>query len=103
MTMNSVVAGMAWRRRRRREVQFGASYLQDDLLVASCVVQICQEEEEKPRWGGGGSVPGRQIVPHDRFTGHHRLYADYFCDDPVYRDDVFRGRLFFNFHSSIVL
>jgi hypothetical protein len=101
MTMNSIVAGMAWRRRRRREVQFGASYLQDDLLVASCVVQICQEEEEKPRWGG--SVPGRQIVPHDRFTGHHRLYADYFCDDPVYGDDVFRRRLFFNFHSSIVL
>jgi hypothetical protein len=25
--------------------------LQDDLLVASCVIQICQEEEEKPHWG----------------------------------------------------
>jgi hypothetical protein len=43
----------------------------------------------------GGLVPGRQIVPHDRFTGHHRLYIDYFCDDHIYRDGVFHQQLFF--------
>lgn len=65
----------------------------DDLLAASTIVQLCKEEEEEPRWGG--SVPGRQMVPRDRFTGHQRLHADYFCDDPVYKEDVFRRRLVF--------
>jgi hypothetical protein len=38
-------------------------------------------------------VPGRQIVPRDRFSGHHRLHADYFSDNPIFRDDLFRRRL----------
>jgi hypothetical protein len=61
--------------------------MQDELLAA--VVQICHEEEE-PRWGGGGLVLGRQIIRQDRFNGHHRLHADYFADDPVFGDDLFR-------------
>jgi hypothetical protein len=38
-------------------------------------------------------VSGRQIVPHDRFSGHHRLHVDYFNDNPIFEDDLFRRRL----------
>jgi hypothetical protein len=35
-------------------------------------------------------VPGREIVPRDRFTGHHRLHAYYFYENPIFSDDLFR-------------
>jgi hypothetical protein len=37
----------------------------------------------------------RQIVPRDRFTGHHRLHADYFYENPIFGDDLFRRRFIF--------
>jgi hypothetical protein len=73
--------------------------LQDNLVAATTNVQISQEEEE-PHWGG--SVPGRQIVPQDRFSGHHRLNADYFYENPVFWDDLFRRRVIF-IHLCIVI
>jgi hypothetical protein len=38
-------------------------------------------------------VTGRQIVPRDRFSGYHRLHVDYFSDNPIFVDDLFRRRL----------
>jgi hypothetical protein len=35
-------------------------------------------------------VLGRQIVPRNRFGGYRLLYVDYFVDEPVFNDDVFR-------------
>jgi hypothetical protein len=68
--------------------------LQDNLVAATTIVQISQEEEE-PHWGG--LLPSRQIVPRDRFSGHHRLEAEYFCENAVFGDDLFR-RLFVLVH-----
>jgi hypothetical protein len=41
----------------------------------------------EPHWGG--SVPGRQIVPRDRISGHYRLKANYFYENPVFGNDLF--------------
>jgi hypothetical protein len=38
-------------------------------------------------------MPGRQIVPRDRFNGYHRLHADYFSDNPIFGDDLFHIQL----------
>jgi hypothetical protein len=62
----------------------------DEIVAATVIVQLLQEEEElQPR---RGSVFGRQVVPRDRLSGHFRLMADYFVPNPVYDDDFFRRR-----------
>jgi hypothetical protein len=82
---------MAWRKRRR---ELMARYTDDDLAMAVTIAQLAKiEEEEEPRWGG--SVVGRRTVPRDRFSGYRMLYADYFANELVYGDDVFRRRFVF--------
>ncbi|OEL25331.1 hypothetical protein BAE44_0013651 [Dichanthelium oligosanthes] len=39
-----------------------------------------------------GSIVRRQMVQRDRYSGHHRLMADYFDDPPVYNDNIFWRR-----------
>jgi hypothetical protein len=63
-------------------------HVEDDLVMAATITQLVQIEEEEPSWGG--SVLGRRIVPRNRFSGYRLLYADYFVDEPVFNDDVFR-------------
>jgi hypothetical protein len=55
-----------WRRCRCRALRFEDLYLQDNLVTISTIV-----------------------VRRDRFTGHHRLHADYFCDNLVFGSDLF--------------
>jgi hypothetical protein len=62
--------------------------------MAATITQLVQiEEEEEPRWGG--SLPRRRTMPHNRFSGYHLLYSDYFADEPFFNDDVFRRRFVF--------
>jgi hypothetical protein len=62
--------------------------------MAVTIAQLAEiEEEEEPWWGG--LVVGRQTVPRDMFSGYCMLYADYFADEPVYGDNVFRRRFVF--------
>jgi hypothetical protein len=83
--LNFVV--MALRRQQSRQLL--ARHTEDDRVMAASITQLIQiEEEEEPRWGG--SVPNRRTVPHNRFSGYRLLYADYFADEPVFNDDVFR-------------
>jgi hypothetical protein len=46
----------------------------------------------------GGSFPDRQIVARDRFSGHYRLKADYFCENPIFGNDLFHTRFIFIHH-----
>jgi hypothetical protein len=45
---------------------------------------------------------GQQIVSRDRFSGHHRFNADYFCEYLVFGDDMFRRQFVF-IHLCIVI
>jgi hypothetical protein len=74
---------------RQQSRQLLARHTEDDRVMAASITQLIQiKEEEEPRWGG--SVPNRRTVPHNRFSGYRLLYADYFADEPVFNDDVFR-------------
>ncbi|OEL37517.1 hypothetical protein BAE44_0001465 [Dichanthelium oligosanthes] len=33
------------------------------------------------------------MVHRDRYSGHRQLMADYFDDQPVYNDNIFRRRV----------
>ncbi|XP_062200020.1 uncharacterized protein LOC133902445 [Phragmites australis] len=63
---------------------------EDELLVL-----IAIEEEEA---GGArrsrqrGSMPGHAVIDRQHREGAARLYADYFADNPVYGDVLFRRR-----------
>jgi hypothetical protein len=80
---------MALRRQQSRRSL--ARHAENDLVMAATITQLVLiEEEEEPRWGG--SVPDHRTVARNRFSGYRLLYADYFADEPVFNDDVFRRR-----------
>ncbi|XP_041999132.1 uncharacterized protein LOC121748703 [Salvia splendens] len=39
-----------------------------------------------------GSVPGHIVINRDREGAHARLYNDYFADNPLYNETMFRRR-----------
>jgi hypothetical protein len=81
---------MAWRRARKRQRELQQFHAHHELLTMTTIVQIIEEEEERPRHG---SIVGRKMVPRDRFNGYWRLMQDYFLDPPVFDDNHFRRRL----------
>jgi hypothetical protein len=77
--------------RRQQSRRSLARHAENDLVMAATITQLVLiEEEEEPRWGG--SVPDHRTVARNRFSGYRLLYADYFADEPVFNDDVFRRR-----------
>jgi hypothetical protein len=50
------------------------------------LVNSAQEGDSRspPRRRFVGSVPGRKVVHGDREAWHHRLYQDYFADNPTF-------------------
>ena len=44
----------------------------------------------------GGSAFGRRVISRDHDFGHERLYHDYFSENPVYSDELFRRRFRMN-------
>jgi len=80
---------MTWRRARKRQRELQQFHAHHELLTMTTIVQIIEEEEERPR---RGSIVGRKMVPRDRFSGYWRLMQDYFLDPPVFDDNHFRCR-----------
>jgi hypothetical protein len=81
---------MASRRKRIRERELQQFHAHQQILTATTIVQIIEEEEEqRPHCG---SVVGREIVPRDRYSGYWRLMADYFDGRPVYGENFFCHR-----------
>lgn len=87
----------------KRQVQFSsietmANYMVHDFLRLSDHGSSSEEEEVAAivsrRLGTKkrrvGSVFGHHVVYRDRQMGHIRLYNDYFVDQSVYRDELFR-------------
>jgi hypothetical protein len=50
------------------------------------------EDEDEEIHVHRGSVVGRRVINRDRESGYVRLMQDYFSDNPVYNDDIFRRR-----------
>jgi hypothetical protein len=59
-----VIADMAWRRRRCHALRFDDSYLQDNPVPATTIVQLSHEEEE-PRWGRFSSWSTNSVTEID--------------------------------------
>ncbi|XP_047337985.1 putative nuclease HARBI1 [Impatiens glandulifera] len=49
-------------------------------------------EQQNEQVFHGGSIPGHIVINRDRENAHHRLYNDYFSDNPVYNEIMFRRR-----------
>jgi hypothetical protein len=58
---------MASRRKRIRERELQQFHAHKQILAATTIVQIIEEEEQRPC---RGSVVGREIVPRDRYSGY---------------------------------
>lgn len=61
----------------------------EEVLHMLHVSQVVQEEEPEVHQG---SVIGRRIINCGRDSSYMRLMQDYFCDNPVFSDDMFRRR-----------
>ena len=62
----------------------------DFLLSVTHVAMNADESDDETRHHG--SVLGYRVLWRDRQAGHHRLYQDYFSDDPTYGHSYFRRR-----------
>ena len=62
----------------------------DFLLSVTHVAMNADESDDETRHRG--SVLGHRVLRRDRQAGHHRLYQDYFSDDPTYGHSYFRRR-----------
>ncbi|XP_039793020.1 uncharacterized protein LOC120659001 [Panicum virgatum] len=70
-----------------------ARLLIDDDDDTTVVGHMIHEEEARRREGGRrGSVPGHIVIDREHGSGHARIMADYFVENPVYTDAQFRRR-----------
>jgi hypothetical protein len=68
----------------------GSSRDVDKEIVAAMAVDELARKEGRVRHRG--SVIGRSVVNRNIWSGHDKLFADYFSSNPVYNDDTFRRR-----------
>jgi hypothetical protein len=62
---------------------------EEHLMMLSCLMALYARNDAKPR--RGGLAPGRRKnKPRQRLEGYCILYADYFADDPLHGEVVFR-------------
>jgi hypothetical protein len=73
------------------EAQIAVSNDEEHLMMLSCLMVLYAHSDAKPR--RGGSAPGRRkSKPRQRLEGYCIFYADYFVDDPLHGEVVFRRR-----------
>lgn len=71
---------------------------EEDELIASIIDSSNAAVAEAIRWEDKneptkGSRPGKSSnLPRDHAAGHQRIFADYFCEHPVYPERLFRRR-----------
>jgi hypothetical protein len=64
---------------------------EEHLMMLSCLIALYARTDAKPR--RGGSAPGRRnSKPRQMLEGYCIIYADYFADDPLHGEVVFRCR-----------
>jgi hypothetical protein len=62
---------------------------EEHLMMLSCLMALYARSDAKPRHRG--SAPGRRkSKPRQRLEGYCILYTEYFVDDPLHGEVVFR-------------
>jgi hypothetical protein len=73
------------------EGEIAVSDDEEHLMMLSCLMVLYAPSDAKPCYGG--SAPGRRkSKPRQRLEGYCILYAEYFADDPLHGEVVFRRR-----------
>jgi hypothetical protein len=62
---------------------------EEHLMLLSCLIVLYARSDAKPRRGESASGR-RKSKPRQRLEGYCILYADYFADDPLHGEVVFR-------------
>jgi hypothetical protein len=62
---------------------------EEHLMMLSCLIALYAHNDVKPRHGGS-ALGHRKSKPRQRLEGYCILYADYFADDPLHGEVVFR-------------
>ena len=89
----------SWRARLLDESSSDSSDDDDDLIIEEFFPELLAQQNIVTK--RGGSLPGRRAnLPRDRMLGHTRLMNDYFCDDAVYNERLFRRRFRMRFNYS---
>ncbi|RWR94628.1 putative nuclease HARBI1 [Cinnamomum micranthum f. kanehirae] len=67
----------------------------DEELQMLCMAALEEESENLQRRTRvhHDSIQGHAVIHRGRISGHHRLYNDYFSENPVYTPSQFRRRL----------
>jgi hypothetical protein len=63
----------------------------DHLMMLSCLMALYARSDAKPR-RGGLALGRRKSKPRQRLEGYCIIYANYFADDPLHGEVVFRRR-----------
>ncbi|EHS62962.1 uncharacterized protein PGTG_21332 [Puccinia graminis f. sp. tritici CRL 75-36-700-3] len=63
---------------------------EDDDIIASLQTSIALIMKTQEKKKHGGSTPGRREIHWNRLEGHQQLYNDYFAEDAIYPDYLFR-------------
>lgn len=74
-----------------QRLAFNNYFIDDD---DDLILMLCENSNENGhKRQHGGSLPGKHPnLKRDISSGHNRIYADYFADEPVYTDAMFRRR-----------
>jgi hypothetical protein len=71
------------------EEMAAAAHDEEHMLILACLSGLYAEVAT----GHRGSAPGRKkCKPRQRMEGYYILYADYFADNPLHDEAVFRRR-----------
>ena len=69
------------------------AFLEDDDEEDFLITSLLNVPDTSEKTGRGGSHPGRSPnLARDHQAGHRRIMRDYFEDNPVYNDKLFRRR-----------
>ena len=68
-----------------------AKILCHSITTNNMIIQHLLEQQNEQVFHGG-SIPGHIVINRDRENAHHRLYNDYFSDNPVYNGTMFCRR-----------
>ncbi|KAL1349731.1 hypothetical protein AAHE18_07G178000 [Arachis hypogaea] len=74
------------------EALYGKRRRQDNTLIDNWFDECLLEDSEEEDIDRSSIPITRRWINRDREAGHHRLFQEYFADEPVYNADIFRRR-----------
>ena len=59
-------------------------------ILANVVIEHEKRKHQRRTSRLGGSIPDHNIINRGRHDGHERLFQDYFSENSVYSEHIFR-------------